>query len=137
MKPDIKADIWEGAIGWAFGSQIWSGNKPDLPPNPIKLATKTRIKEWVHKIILFQSAKKLEPVFTINGKNAATIKNIQIWVKTRYRIPEILDSFLSASWITKKYEDNDIISQNTKNVKVSAETITQSIESKNNVVKIV
>lgn len=102
IKPDIRADIWEGAIGWAFGSHIWSGKIPDFPQKPIKLATKTNIIEEKGRVIWDQLAKKVELVSIKKGRKEPSIKNIPIWVSMRYHIPATLLSFLLASWMTKK-----------------------------------
>ncbi len=38
--PLSSADTGEGATGWASGSQMWSGTRPALEPNPIKARVK-------------------------------------------------------------------------------------------------
>ena len=34
ITPDMSAETWMGATGWARGSQTWSGIRPALVPNP-------------------------------------------------------------------------------------------------------
>ena len=41
MAPDIRADTWLGASGWARGSQTCRGTIPALDPNPTSANPKT------------------------------------------------------------------------------------------------
>jgi hypothetical protein len=37
----MRAEILDGAAGWASGSQMWNGMMPALTPNPIVAQRKT------------------------------------------------------------------------------------------------
>src|SRR5260370_27943558 len=41
MAPDISAETWLGASGWARGNHTWSGTTPALEPNPANAARNT------------------------------------------------------------------------------------------------
>ena len=43
MPPDMRADTFDGAAGWAWGSQEWNGTMPALAPNPKKASTKAMV----------------------------------------------------------------------------------------------
>ncbi|EKD34071.1 MAG: hypothetical protein ACD_75C02481G0003 [uncultured bacterium] len=41
ITPDMIAEIWLGAAGWAWGSQIWMGTTPAFEPKPRNARKKT------------------------------------------------------------------------------------------------
>jgi len=43
MTPDMTAEMWLEAAGWAWGSQTWKGKTPALEPKPTKQKMKTRV----------------------------------------------------------------------------------------------
>ena len=43
MTPDITPEMWAGAAGWAYGSQVWKGTKPALTAKPAKRSRKAVI----------------------------------------------------------------------------------------------
>jgi len=81
---DIKADILDGAIGCAFGNHIWRGNNHDFQPNHTKLQTKTNTIALVDNDKWSQLLKIVDWVSRINGMKLINMKNIQIWVNTKY-----------------------------------------------------
>ena len=40
ITPDISAETWLGAAGWASGSQTWNGMTPALVPKPTSASRK-------------------------------------------------------------------------------------------------
>ena len=45
MTPDMSAETWLGAAGWASGSQTCSGMTPAFPANPSPRRTKTALRD--------------------------------------------------------------------------------------------
>jgi hypothetical protein len=47
ITPDMTAETWLGAAGWASGSHTCSGMNPALVPNPTTASTNSRPAVWV------------------------------------------------------------------------------------------
>jgi len=57
MTPDINAEIWEGATGWASGSQTCRGTIPAFKPKPIKAKVKAMVAQVGLSVAAFMAAK--------------------------------------------------------------------------------
>src|SRR5512133_3852811 len=112
MTPDMILDIWLGACGCAYGSQMCSGTIPALVPNPIKkqINRKFLVPGGIWPQACERRAKSKECAYPCMIMTAVIIKAVPICVMTRYMIPALTERASSESNITKKYETSDIIS---------------------------
>ncbi len=79
MTPLISADTWEGAAGWASGSQMCSGTSPALVPKPTRASRKmTEAAEPPADSVEKESDSPLP-----SSKNITSKKAVPMWVATR------------------------------------------------------
>jgi len=76
ITPDMILEMWLGACGCAYGSQMCKGTMPALVPNPIKSNKKTMflVSTGINKQALFMAEKSNECAY-LNIVINATIKN--------------------------------------------------------------
>ena len=117
MMPDIMAEMLEGAAGWAWGSHTCSGTRPALVPKPKSRSTKAaflassgiaprapssrnaaKSKEWSPGVLIHMMM------------NATVMRAVPRWVMTTYSRPEDTLSRFLFSYMTRRYEDTDMVS---------------------------
>ena len=104
MTPDISAETWLGAAGWASGSHTWSGITPALPAKPAARRTNTtpRAPAPSPGAAARQSAKRRLPVHAPMSSMPASRHASPAWVMTAYTQAARTDARSSGSWRTRK-----------------------------------
>ena len=103
MTPDMSAETWLGAAGWARGSQTCNGIMPALAPKPRNASTKARLRVAAGRLaaVARRSANAPMPPF-ISRKKATMRAASPTCAMPKYQRPALTFSALSCSVITRK-----------------------------------
>src|ERR1035437_8794363 len=90
MIPDMTADTWDGATGWARGSQTWNGMAPAFVAKPMQTRTRAAFRTASEKwgAAACQAAKSsVPPAEPARIAKPTRIAAVATWVRARYTFP--------------------------------------------------
>src|SRR5262249_50362606 len=117
MTPDLSADTWLGAAGWASGNHTCSGTSPALDPKPTAASKNTAVRSVGESAgLAARRVAKLPSPDAPTSRKAPSRNDSPTCVMPMYQIPARWVSGWSDSAITRKYELTDMPSQSRRNV---------------------
>lgn len=81
MTPDMSAEMWLGAAGWASGSHEWKGTKPALKPNPAMRREKAMICVEVDEVEknCWRPWNEVEPETAMDQAKTTVMSSTAMW----------------------------------------------------------
>src|SRR5512143_1554760 len=125
MTPDISAETWLGAAGWARGSHTWSGMIRALEPKPRSASRNTALR------VVGESADAAVRRSPNAGVGAAGAGASPACVIATYHPPARMASDSSASVRTRKYDVRDMPSHIRRKVSTLAAQVTRLMVRRN------
>src|ERR1035437_8907041 len=120
ITPDMTAETWDGATGWARGSQTWNGMAPAFVAKPTQTRTRAMLRVASDRpgAAACQAAKSsCPPAAPARIANATRIAAVATWVRARYTFPAETTARVGRNPTTRKAESSVIDSQASRNEK--------------------
>jgi hypothetical protein len=133
MTPDISAETWLGAAGWARGSHTWSGMIPALEPKPRSASRNTalRVVGESADAAVRRSPNAVVGAPAARSRKAASTSASPACVMATYHPPARMVSDSSVSVRTRKYDVRDMPSHIRRKVSTLAAQVTRLMVSRN------